>query len=80
MRSALLLVGVLQLSACGPISQELTAAHKGGAAAWQGAPQENGAYSAPGWKAGDQASWELQLKNRAQNGQNEYGRTAGGAS
>jgi hypothetical protein len=28
-------------------------------------------YSVPGWKAGDEASWQQQLKQRAQS-QNEY--------
>jgi hypothetical protein len=34
------------------------------------------AYAAAGWKAGDAASWEAQLKARTMNGQNEYTRTA----
>jgi hypothetical protein len=34
------------------------------------------AYVAPGWKVGDEASWEQQMKKRAQ-GQNEYARIAG---
>ena len=38
--------------------------------AWQGA---DNAYVAPGWKAGDKAVWELQLRERAQT-QNEYNR------
>jgi len=29
----------------------------------------------PGWKAGDKAAWEAQLKARQQYGQNEYTRT-----
>lgn len=29
----------------------------------------------PGWKAGDKAAWEAQLKVRQQYGQNEYTRT-----
>ena len=40
--------------------------------AWQGT---NDGYSAPGWKAGDAASWEQQMKTRAQ-GQNEYSRAS----
>jgi membrane-bound lytic murein transglycosylase B len=28
-----------------------------------------------GWKAGDKAGWEAQLKARQQYGQNEYSRT-----
>ncbi len=34
------------------------------------------AYTAPGWKAGDAASWEAQMKARAQFGQNEYSRSS----
>lgn len=30
-------------------------------------------YQAPGWKSGDEASWELQLNHRAQ-AQNDYAR------
>ena len=33
-----------------------------------------GAYTAPGWKPGDAASWEEQIRTRSQ-GQNEYSRT-----
>ena len=33
------------------------------------------AYAADGWKGGDQAAWEQQLRNRSQS-QNEYSRTA----
>ncbi|PJI96414.1 hypothetical protein CLU85_1158 [Acidovorax sp. 69] len=29
----------------------------------------------PGWKAGDKAAWDAQLKARQQYGQNEYTRT-----
>ena len=32
-------------------------------------------FTEPGWKAGDKASWEAQLKARQQYGQNEYTRT-----
>lgn len=34
-----------------------------------------GSYTAAGWKAGDQVSWERQLATRTANGQNEYSRT-----
>lgn len=34
----------------------------------------SGAYVADGWKVGDEASWQQQMRNRAQ-GQNEYSRT-----
>lgn len=32
-------------------------------------------FTQPGWKPGDKASWEAQLKARQQYGQNEYTRT-----
>jgi ABC-type glycerol-3-phosphate transport system substrate-binding protein len=32
------------------------------------------AFTAPGWKPGDQASWEAQIKARMQAGQNDYNR------
>jgi hypothetical protein len=32
-------------------------------------------FTQPGWKAGDKAGWEAQLKARQQYGQNEYTRT-----
>ena len=33
------------------------------------------AYTVGGWKAGDKASWESQLKARAQYGQDDHSRT-----
>ena len=33
-------------------------------------------FTEPGWKAGDKASWEAQLKARQQYGQNEYNRAS----
>ena len=59
----------LLLSACAEKPQ--TAATKNfDTKPWDGAQTS---YAAPGWKAGDQASWEEQLKTRSQ-GQNEYSR------
>lgn len=40
---------------------------------WAGAPGDP--YVASGWKPGDQASWEEQMRKRAQ-GQNEYSRAS----
>ena len=40
---------------------------------WQGATSVDAAYVANGWKAGDKASWEEQMRRRAQT-QNEYNR------
>jgi hypothetical protein len=64
------------LAACSEKPQELAGSKvKGSAPAWQGAKDE---FVQPGWKVGDRASWEQQMKERAK-GQNEYARI-GGAS
>jgi len=42
--------------------------------AWQGSTAAS-AYVANGWKSGDKAAWEQQMRSRNQ-GQNEYARTA----
>jgi hypothetical protein len=70
----------LPLAGCGekPQTAGQPGARKADAKAWEGV--QNGVYSASGWKAGDQASWETQLKTRAQQGQNEYTRSAAVAS
>jgi hypothetical protein len=58
------------MSACG--EKEQVAAAKGerrvDAKGYSGAAAE---YTEPGWKAGDEASWQQQLKQRAQ-AQNEH--------
>jgi hypothetical protein len=63
----------LCVAGCGDKAQVLAHSKKSGAPAWQGA---NNAYVEPGWKAGDQKSWEEQLHKRAQ-AQDEYQRTGG---
>jgi hypothetical protein len=62
------------VSGCGDKPQTLDAASakKADGKAWEAS---NSAYLAEGWKAGDQASWEAQMRTRAQ-GQNEYSRSA----
>ena len=70
-----LLFAAFVLAACGESPQELTHSKKDSGPAWQGATN---AFVAPGWKAGDEQSWERQMQARAQN-QNEYLRTGGGA-
>ena len=62
------------VSGCGdkPQSAGQGPAKKADSAAW--GPSQS-AYLAEGWKAGDQASWEAQLRTRAQS-QNEYSRIA----
>ena len=58
------------LSACGEQPQALGAGNKD-AAAYSGTGK---AFAEGGWKAGDKASWESQLKARQQYGQNDYSR------
>ena len=61
---------VALLSACGEQPQTLGAGK-------QDAAPHNGiskAFSDPGWKQRDKASWESHLKARMQHGQNDYSR------
>jgi hypothetical protein len=60
----------LLLAACGEVDQSLAGA-KSDAPAHTGTGK---AYVESGWKPGDKASWEAQLKARGQNGMNEYNR------
>lgn len=57
------------LAACGEKVQTTTT-RKADQKAWQGAADP---YVVTGWKAGDKASWENQLRTRMQ-AQNEYNR------
>ena len=70
MKFAALALFVCLLAACS--AQPGSTVRKADTPAWQGA---DAAYTAPGWKAGDAASWEKQMANRAQS-QNEYSRTS----
>lgn len=65
------LATVAALSACGETPQT-AGQRKADVQAYEGAAS---AFTASGWKPGDEASWEQQMKTRAQ-GQNEYSRTA----
>ncbi len=60
--------GLAGLAACGEKPQTMGGV-KSDVAPFQGA---NNQFVAPGWKAGDKASWEQGLKARAQRTQNEY--------
>jgi starvation-inducible outer membrane lipoprotein len=62
------LLTALALAGCSEQPQTL-GQRKADTQAWAGA---NNAFVAPGWKVGDQASWEEQMRTRAQRGQNEY--------
>ncbi|MEO7854983.1 MAG: hypothetical protein ABIR94_22450 [Rubrivivax sp.] len=70
--SALLVLAVALLGACSEKPQGV-GLPKSATPAWQGA---QGPFVASGWKVGDKASWQEQLRNRAK-GQNEYLRIAG---
>ena len=57
------------LTACGERTQTLDTGARQDTHASQGTGMP---FTVPGWKQGDKASWEQQLKTRAQNGQNDY--------
>lgn len=71
MRTLAILGAVLALAACGEKPQNLGGA-KQDAAPYSGTGSP---FVAQGWKAGDKASWEQQLKARTQAGQNDYAKT-----
>lgn len=60
------------LGACSDKGAGESGVRKSDTPAWQGSTAAS-AYVANGWKAGDQGSWEQQIRARAQ-GQNEYAR------
>ena len=74
MKFASLLIAVLGaalgLAACGDSSTGVKAAKKADGKSWEGAGPT---FAASGWKVGDKASWEEQMRTRAQN-QNDYAR------
>lgn len=61
---------VTGLAACGERPQVLETSRQD-SAAYTGTGK---VFVNPGWKPGDKASWESQLKARAQYGQNDYTR------
>jgi hypothetical protein len=65
------LVALASLAGCGEKPQT-GAAIRSDAAPYAGTGSN---FTEPGWKAGDKAGWEAQLKVRQQYGQNEYTRT-----
>ena len=64
----------LALAAAGCTETPQTSTRKADAPASQGAANP---FVAEGWKPGDAASWERQMKQRLQHGQNEYSRASG---
>jgi hypothetical protein len=67
---AALIALAVSLAACSEKPQT-AGAKKADAHPWEGA---QAAYTEKGWKAGDQASWESQMRERAQ-AQNDYARS-----
>ena len=63
-------VSTLALAACSEKPQELAHTNKD-ATAFSGTGK---AFVGDGWKPGDRASWESQLKARTQYGQNDFTR------
>jgi hypothetical protein len=67
---ALIAVTALVLSQAACEKEQTAATRKPDTKVWSGT---DNAFAATGWKAGDQASWEEQMRSRAQE-QNEYTR------
>lgn len=68
------LVASLGLAGCGERSQaEAGPVKKADTRASAGTPRADKAFTAPGWTAGDDTSWQAQMRTRAQ-GQNEHAR------
>jgi hypothetical protein len=68
-----ILLTAVALSACGETPQTASAAGvKADRPAYLGVGDSP--FVASGWKAGDRASWQAELKARAQYGQNDYTR------
>lgn len=66
------LTAALALAGCGEKKQTMTGAgKKSDPAPWVASSSANPAYTAPGWKAGDKAAWEEQMRQRNQ-AQNDY--------
>ena len=68
-----LVVAVVVLAACGDAPQEMGGS-RADAGPYTGVGKSQ--YRQPGWTVGDKASWEQQLKSRAQYGMNDYTRVA----
>ncbi len=72
---AVLFLSVWALAGCSERPQTMAGQQIGGSApSWQGPTT---AFTAPGWKVGDQDSWKQHMQTRAQ-GQNEFSRIAPG--
>jgi hypothetical protein len=67
--SIAVMCAALMLCACSEKAQTISDKRKSDTPAWNGAP--NSSSVAGGWKVGDEASWDQQMRKRAQS-QNEY--------
>ncbi|MEO8060419.1 MAG: hypothetical protein ABI671_19045 [Burkholderiales bacterium] len=67
-----LMAAALALAGCGEKKQTMTGAgKKSDTAPWVAGSTANPAFAAAGWKGGDKAAWEEQMRQRNQ-AQNEY--------
>ena len=64
------LAAAMGSAACGESTSGTKTAKKSDAKSWEGA---GSTYAAPGWKPGDKASWDEQMRLRIQS-QNDYAR------
>ena len=63
---------VLALTGCGEKAQTMKGdSKKSDAEPWTTSSSANAAFAAPGWKGGDRAAWEEQMRQRNQ-AQNDY--------
>jgi len=69
----LCMVALLALQGCAETSQKLGGKHGSDTNVWSVSEAANPAFVAPGWKAGDKAAWEAQIRQRNQ-AQNDYWR------
>jgi ABC-type glycerol-3-phosphate transport system substrate-binding protein len=66
------MAALLSLAACGEKPQAMDAtAKKSDAEPWTVSSSATPAFTVPGWKVGDKAAWEEQLRKRNQS-QNDY--------
>jgi len=67
-----LAAALLVLTGCGEKAQTMDAsARRAGSQPWDVSSAANPGFNAAGWKGGDQAAWEAQIRQRNQ-AQNDY--------
>jgi hypothetical protein len=70
---ALLMASVVAMPLAGCDKAQTAGANKKvDAKGWEGVTADGAGFTASGYKAGDKAAWEAQLKARTERGQNEY--------